>query len=386
MKKQIDNLRDKLFSKVHGNNLVYNTCWEDPKIDRNLLDINDDSEVVMITSAGCNALEYLLDNPAKVHAIDVNYRQNSLLELKRAIFEHCTFEELFAFFGNGYNKNSAEIYNSRLRPHIPKYAQEFWDKKLYYFYKNAKKKSFYFFGTSGTFAWLFNKYIHRNKKRSDSVKLLFSCKSIEEQKEVYRELEPLLISRFVKWLMNRHITMSLLGVPRPQRDLILNEYPLGGVGEFAAKRLKYIFTELPIHENYFWYLYTYGQYSIDNCPEYLKSKNFKAISARAKNLKTHNSTVQSFLESHPKAYSHYILLDHQDWLAHYAPEALKSEWKEILKNSKSGTKILMRSASMKIDFFPDFVLDAVDFSPLAAELHKKDRVGTYGSTYLAIVK
>ncbi len=51
----INQLRDWTFRKIHGNNLVYNTCWEDPRCDRELLELKADSEVVMITSAGCNA-------------------------------------------------------------------------------------------------------------------------------------------------------------------------------------------------------------------------------------------------------------------------------------------------------------------------------------------
>jgi len=386
MKKQIDALRDELFSKVHGNNLVYNTCWEDPKIDRELLQINDSSEIVMISSAGCNALDYLIDNPKKIYAIDVNFRQNALLELKKALYRTGSYDQLFAFFGKGFYKNAVELYSQKLRAELPKKAQEFWDKKLYYFYKNKTKKSFYFFGTSGTFAWLFNKYIHRNKARSALVDKLFSSTSIEEQKQIYKELEPVLISKFVKWLMNRHLTLSLLGVPRPQRELILKEYPNGGVGKFAAQRLKYIFTELSIQDNYFWYVYTYGHYKTSNCPEYLKASHFSKLAECEKNLITHTSSIQKFLEDNPKAYSHYVLLDHQDWLAHYAPDILVNEWKEILKNSKAGTKILMRSASKKIDYFPGFVKEAVSFSPLAFQLHKNDRVGTYGSTYLAVVR
>ncbi len=386
MKRQLDRLRDTLFSKVHGNNLVYNTCWEDPRLDRELLKIDDTSEIVMITSAGCNALDYLLDNPKEIHAIDVNYRQNALLEFKKALFRIGKFEQLFKFFGEGYNKEAEGIYNNQLRDQLSKSAQEFWDKKLYYFHKNAKKKSFYFFGTSGQFAWLFNKYLNRSKKRSKLVKELFSSTTLDEQKKAYVDLEPVLVTKFVKWMMNRHLTMSLLGVPRAQRDLILKEYPNGGVAEFASQRLKHIFTELPIQDNYFWHLYTFGQYTTSNCPEYLKKEHFQTIREREKHLTTHTCTIQEFLEKNPKTYTHYILLDHQDWLAHYAPEALINEWKEILKNSTTGTKILLRSASMEIDFFPDFVKEVVDFSPLAAQTHTFDRVGTYGSTYLAIVK
>lgn len=41
---------------MHLKNLVYNTCWEDPRLDREAMQLQPDDEVVMITSAGCNAL------------------------------------------------------------------------------------------------------------------------------------------------------------------------------------------------------------------------------------------------------------------------------------------------------------------------------------------
>jgi DNA-binding NarL/FixJ family response regulator len=57
-----------VFHHVHGGQLIYNACWEDPRIDRELMRLNAKSRVVMITSAGCNALDYLLDGPAEIAA------------------------------------------------------------------------------------------------------------------------------------------------------------------------------------------------------------------------------------------------------------------------------------------------------------------------------
>ena len=69
---------DMVFRHVHNSNLIYNTAWEDPRLDRQLMKLDRDSRVVMITSAGCNALDYLLDDPAEIHAVDMNYRQNAI--------------------------------------------------------------------------------------------------------------------------------------------------------------------------------------------------------------------------------------------------------------------------------------------------------------------
>ena len=53
----------RVFKFVHGNNLVYNTCWEDPRLDRVALQIGPRDSVLVITSAGCNALDYALTGP-----------------------------------------------------------------------------------------------------------------------------------------------------------------------------------------------------------------------------------------------------------------------------------------------------------------------------------
>ncbi|MEL6917714.1 MAG: BtaA family protein [Bacteroidota bacterium] len=386
MQKKINKLRDKLFSKVHTNYLIYNTCWEDSRIDRELLGLDQNSEVVMITSAGCNALNYSLDNPKTINCIDVNPRQNSLLELKKACIRNGDFDLHFSMFGRGRYKNIKDRYEKELKPFLPDYAVDFWNKKIGKFSAKGKKKSFYFFGTSGSFAWLFKKYFDSKKGARELIGRLLTSNTMEEQKEIYDQLEPKFLNRMTLWLMNRHLTLALLGVPRAQLDLILKKYPDAMAG-FVKTNLRHVFTELPINDNYFWRLYLTGKYTKACSPEYLKEHNFKNLQRNVDALKTHTTTISGFLRDNPRKYSHYILLDHQDWLAHNLPEALDEEWELILKNSKPGTKILMRSAAPKIDFFPEFVQDRIDWDmQKAEEVHTKDRVGTYASTYMGVVK
>ena len=101
---------------------------------------------------------------------------------------------------------------------------------------------------------------------------------------------------------------------------------------------------------------------------------------------THTCTVSDFLKRNPGKYSHYVLLDHQDWLAWHDPEALKEEWDLILANSRAGTKVLMRTAGLDLSFVPDEVRERVTFYPEVTEaLHRVDRVGTYGSFHFGVV-
>lgn len=379
-------LKDWLFRQVHTRNLVYNTCWEDPRCDRELLQIQKDSEVVMITSAGCNALAYLMDQPSAIHTIDVNPRQNALMELKKGLFKSKEYSDLFKMFGQGVHAGVDYLYSAKLRKQLPQYAQSYWDKNINYFNGRGLRKSFYFHGTSGTFAWLAQQYFKSRKSIYKQVQELFEAKSLQEQKEIYDKIEPKLVNRPMQWMVNRHLSMCLLGVPRSQQDLFINEYELGATG-FILECLRHICTQIPMSDNYFYHLYFHGHYTKACSPSYLKEEHFDTLSQNINSIHTHTQTIADFLKENPGSYSHYVLLDHQDWLADNNVPALEEEWRLILQNSHPGTRILLRSAAQKVNFFPKFVLERLEFeNDLTQKTHAEDRVGTYASVYLGIVK
>lgn len=381
-----ERIRHWVFDRVHSNNLVYNTCWEDPRCDRNLLQFNLDSEVVMITSAGCNALAYLLDNPKNIHCIDINPRQNALLQLKLNLIKHTDHATLFQFFGKGTHSDAPRIYKEELREFFPEDARSFWDRHIKYFSEKGIRKNFYHYGTSGTVAWLFSGYIKARKKLNREVQQLLNAQSIEEQRDIYYSVEKKILNRLVEAIVNRHFTMCMLGVPESQQALFVNDYLRGATG-FIQECLRHVFTELPIHDNYFYRVYVNGEYTESCCPEYLKADSYEILKPQTDKINTYTTTISEFLKANPGKYSHYILLDHQDWLAANDTAALEEEWALILENSRPGTRILLRSAAEKVDFFPDFVKERVVFEKeKTAVQHQLDRVGTYASTYLAIVK
>jgi S-adenosylmethionine-diacylglycerol 3-amino-3-carboxypropyl transferase len=384
--KQVNRIKDWIFRRVHGKNLVYNSCWEDPRCDRELMDFRQDSEIVMITSAGCNALEYLLDDPGKIHCVDMNFRQNALLELKKAALRHTDYSTLYQLFGKGCLPNAREVYEKELRPHLPEFAQEYWDKKIVFFNGKGPRKSFYHYGTSGIFAWMASRYIRARRGLYKNVQKLLNSTNLEDQKAFYFKVERQLLGPITEWLVNRHVVMSLVGVPRSQQELFVQEYEKGALG-YIRLCLRKVFTQLPVKENYFWRLYLNGSYQPDCCPEYLNKATYPTIRERAGRVQTHTSTISNFLKEHPGPYSHFILLDHQDWLAANDREALEEEWKLILANSRPGTRILLRSAAEEVHFFPDFVKEKVIFEKeITARTHQLDRVGTYASVYLCIVQ
>jgi betaine lipid synthase len=79
-----------------NNEYIYAFNWEDPKVDRQLLNITKDDVILTITSAGDNVLDYLLESPRRIHAVDLNPNQNHLLELKIAAFTALPHEDVWS--------------------------------------------------------------------------------------------------------------------------------------------------------------------------------------------------------------------------------------------------------------------------------------------------
>ena len=374
-------LKDAWFSFIHKNFLIYNTCWEDPRVDRQLLKLSPESNVVMITSAGCNALDYALDSPNHIHCVDMNYRQNALLELKKALFREGDYDFLFELFGTGTLMNSRKEEFLSIANNLERDYQKFWADHSDLFSNNTKG-SFYYRSTSGWFARIINFYL----KRVNSLELakqLFRTDTLIEQKEIYTQIENNMWTGWLERFLQGNLALSLVGVPDNQHVILDQEV---SVSEFIKYSFRRTFTELPTSDNYFWNVYINGAYTKDCSPEYLKECNFIELSNSVDSISTHTATLNEFLENNPGLYSHYVLLDHMDWLADKHQQVLEREWSLILKNSAPGTKILFRSATTHHDFLPDFVFDKVTFHPeLTEPIHKLDRVGTYGSTHLCTV-
>lgn len=338
-----------MFNLVHRNNLVYNTCWEDPRLDREALRLGPEDRVLVITSAGCNALDYALTGPAHVYAVDMNPRQNALLELKLAGIRRLDFETFWEMFGLGRLATVGDIYTRLLRQELSTASQVFWDRWIKFFH--GRRRSFYYRGTSGLFAHAVGVYFQRLAKVRPVIDRLLEIDSLEQQREIYySELRERMWSRPLRFAMRRDTTLALLGVPQAQRYQIDSQYE-GGVLKFVQDCLDAVLGELPISENYFWRVYATGRYSRDCCPEYLKPENFQRLKdGLADRISTHTTSVEGFLASNNVRISRFVLLDHMDWLSTHRFGLLESEWQAILSRSAPGARAIWRSGGLRTKF------------------------------------
>jgi len=391
----LDWISGRVFNAVHGNNLVYNTCWEDPRLDRKALELTGKDNVLVITSAGCNALDYALCSPNAVHAVDMNPRQNALLDLKIAAIRKLDYEDFFAMFGKGRLPDARKIYKDTLRDTLQcEWSKTYWDKKIKFF--DNRRRSFYFRGTSGAFARMVKMYTDSVIRVRPHLDEILNASSVEEQKRIYDEhLYDRFWSKSMRFAMNRDTTLSMVGVPKAQRRQVETQYE-GGIVKFVEDCVETVFTKLPLKDNYFWRVYMTGEYSEECCPEYVRAENYEKLRAGlADKVHIHTDSVQGFLEKDKDLQiSRFVLLDHMDWLSDQFFPMLEAEWQAIVDRAAADTRILWRSGGLRTDFLND-VSVTIDGQQrklqelltynreLAEELHELDRVHTYGSFYIA---
>lgn len=389
-----EKINTRVFRFVHGRHLIYNTCWEDPALDRIALNLSPSDRVVVITSAGCNALDYLLAGAGQVHAVDVNPIQNALLELKVAGLRTLDHEAFFELFGHGRSPRARDLYFEALRIELSPVARRYWDRHINFFEGKGWRRSFYYRGTSGLLARLVLFHTQSWRRLRRPLENLLQARTVAEQREIYEScMRDRMWSRSLRWLLERSTTMSLLGIPEPQRQQIQSQYP-GGVAQFARDAVTEVITQLPIADNYFWRVYIQGSYEPDCCPEYLKRENFDGLRDSLDRLTIETTTLTRFLRETAPGISKFVLLDHMDWMSARHPQALIDEWHTILRAARPGARVIFRSGGLKVDYLDHLrvnhrgrtrtVGELLRYHPeLAAQLHARDRVHTYGCFCIA---
>lgn len=393
-----ERLHQGVFDRLYASSLLYNACWEDPACDRRALRLGGDDEVLVITSGGCNALDYALCGPRRVVAVDANPRQGALLELKLAAIRACDDDEVFALFGAGRHPGVRDLYRRRLRPQLSPSARAMWDRRIHWF-EGRGGDSFYYHGLSGLVARLMRAYIRNRRGLAAAVEHLLGCTDLAEQAAIYdRLVAPRLWTPFLSWAVSRQTTMSLLGVPPAQTREVAAHHgggePARSVAGFVRACIERVFRHLPLWSNYFWTCYLRGGYVPGNCPEYLKPDNLRRLrDGLADRIEVRTGTVAGVLAGDERRYSRYVLLDHLDWMGAHRPHDLADEWGLVLARAAPGAMAIFRSARAE----PPWLATAQLAGPgrvrlldrlrldraLAAELHAEDRVGTYGGFHIA---
>ena len=374
---------------------VYNQIWEDPRVDIEALEIDRSSRILTISSGGCNAMNYLVEGPEAVTAVDLNRHHIYLLNLKVAAIKHLpNYEKFFTFFGKGKGVNTNSDYLRYIRPHLDRETRDFWESNtlgLGYLYGDRisffTNGGLYEHSRNGYFLRFFHRVARLFGFRPDEV---LKAGSLEEQSALYdKYVDPFFDTLLVKTLGKMPVTMFGLGIPPQQYDELKKDVGSGTVIDIYRERTRRLACDYPIEENYFAWQAFARKYDTDKreaVPEYLKEENYETLKANTGRLSSKvGSATDEIRNNEFETFNRFVFLDAQDWMN---AETMTELWSAICEKSEPGSRIIFRTAGAESPLpanLPTELLSKFHYEKETSErLFKKDRASIYGGFHLYI--
>lgn len=391
---RIRGLGERMFTAWFGG-FFYNQIWEDPRVDMAALELTPESRILTISSAGCNVLNYLTQEPGHILAVDLNPHHIFLTKLKLAALKHLPdYESFFWFFGCSDLSINRENYERYIRQHLDDETRAFWEGGSWLRRKFKGPRINYFTKNLYNHARLgyFIRFLHGLAKisRTDPTRIL-RAKSKEEQEAIFEEIVgPVFRNPLARAIGKMPFLLFGLGIP-PRQVEALREETGGQLMEVYRERIRRLACAYPIEDNYFtWQAFgrTYDRANRQALPPYLKEENYETIKGCVDHAETRiTTTVDAMKGMEPGARDRFIFLDSQDWMK---PEEITGQWSEIARIGKPGSRIIFRTASSKSpieESLPPELMARFDYQgERSRELHAQDRSAIYGGFHLYVLK
>jgi len=369
---------------------VYNQIWEDPRVDAEALGLGPDSSLLTISSGGCNVLNYLVHEPRRIVAVDLNSNHMSLTRLKLAAVKHLPdYESFYNFFGHGQHKDNLALYRKYLRDRLDPLTRSFWESSDWPGRKFGPKRIGYFKSGLYNQAKLgqFFRVVHglARRMRRDPARLL-SARSLEEQQQLFDEFYgPLFNNRLVRWMGRQPVAVYSLGIPPSQHAAMLEESGGNGQKLFDTyrERVRRLACGFPLEDNYFtWQAFgrRYDHQHRRALPEYLREENFETLRRTVDRVETHVASLGDYLKTaEPGSLNGFVLLDSQDWMP---PPVIEELWSLIARVGSDDTRVIFRTAGEKSPvedaLSPETRANFSYDEEQSRRLHLQDRSAIYG--------
>ena len=382
-------LLERLFTLWFGG-FVYNQIWEDPRVDAEALQLSPEDRVLTISSGGCNVLNYLIHDPQRIVAVDLNTCHMSLTRLKlTALKQLPTYEDFYNFFGVGRHEQNLENYFKYIRDHLDPTTRKFWEsgsgprrigrKRIRYF-----EKGLYDHAKFGKFL----RFAHgiARVSRKDPTRYL-DARTPEQQQEFFDDVvAPFFDNKFVRLISKNPVTVYSLGIPPSQHDVMKEECNGNFVGLFR-ERLRKLVCDFPQHENYFaWQAFgrKYDHDAKQAIPDYLREDYYQQLRTNVDRIETHIAAYGDYLRAQPdNTLNKFILLDSQDWMP---DDVIEDLWSQIARVGEPGSRIIFRTAGLTSPIeaaLPAELMANFKYHPEESQrLHDQDRSAIYGMFHL----
>jgi S-adenosylmethionine-diacylglycerol 3-amino-3-carboxypropyl transferase len=367
---------------------VYNQIWEDPDVDLEALELRPHHRLITIASGGCNVLNYLTADPAKIIAIDLNPNHVALTRLKISALENLpSYEEFFRFFGHANDKANRDAYDTFLSERLDATTRRYWEKLIPLHGRriNMFSRNLYRYGLLGRFIGILHAMAKIHGKRLDGI---LSARTAAEQRNAFeRSIAPLFDYKSIKLLSKSPVSLYALGIPPSQYDELVAATN-GDAIKVLRERVERLACDFPIQENYFaWQAFGRG-YDVENraaIPAYLRQDVYDVIRTRTDRIEVHHASFTEFLRERPAQSMHrYVLLDAQDWMS---PSQLANLWAEIDRTADArDARVIFRTAGhdspLPRKLKPDLLAPWVYLERESRAFHARDRSSIYGGFHV----
>jgi S-adenosylmethionine-diacylglycerol 3-amino-3-carboxypropyl transferase len=385
----IDGWLERLFA-VWFQGFVYTQIWEDPRVDAEALRLDETSRVLTISSAGCNVLNYLVHDPDRVVALDLNEAHMALTRLKLAALQHLPdHDAFFRFFGRADDPANVEAYREHVRSHLDPTTRAFWEERPWAGLGRPRIRyfadGFYDHGVLPRFQQFAARVAEWVLGRRPEE--LLDASSQAEQRAFFEEtVAPFFDHPLVRRIAEMRATVYSLGIPPSQQQKMAAESD-ASVVDLYRERLRKLVCGFPMSDNYFaWQAFgrRYDTEAREALPPYLQADHFAHLRYRANRVETQVASFSDYLREQPDhSFDSFVLLDAMDWMT---PETIADLWREIARVGEPGGRVIFRtagSASVVEPALPDDLRQRFTYQrERSEELHERDRSAIYGMFHL----
>ncbi len=371
---------------------VYNQIWEDPDVDLEALELKPHHKLITIASGGCNILNYLAADPAKIIAVDLNTNHIALTRLKIAALANLpSHEEFFRFFGVANDKANRDVYDEFLRSRLDPQTRAYWEKHIPLKGRriNMFARNLYRYSLLGRFIGILHAVARLHGKRL--APLLDSRTPAEQRAAFDRIIAPLFDHKAIKLLSKSPVSLYALGIPPAQYDELVSSSN-GNPVAVLRERVERLACDFPIQANYFAWQAFGRSYDVENreaVPAYLRKDTYETIRTRTDRIETHHASLTDFLKDRDaRSLNRYVLLDAQDWMT---PAQMTALWTEIDRTAdETDARVIFRTAGadspLPRKLPPDLLGPWHYLEEESRAWHAKDRSSIYGGFHVYVRK
>lgn len=287
----------KHLDKVNFEFIRYANCWEDADVLIEGLNLNHNSKIMSIASAGDNCFSLLSKAPQKVIAVDISEVQLFLVELKKTAIKRLDYSDFLEFVGIRKSKKRRSIF-ALIKSNLSANCRQYWENQL-----SQIEQGLIHQGKFEKYFQLFKNEVLPTVHNRTIVNQLFAKKNTAAQTDFHDQ-----IWHTPAWekMYRQFFGVEMMGTHG--RDPEFLKHVKGSVPDLILSREMEHLRKEECQRNYFLYYILYNEFNEAFLPHYLREENFYNIKTNIDRLELHHGLLDTALDNHPNC-THFNLSD-----------------------------------------------------------------------------